>query len=136
MSKAFRQAAQDDLDAVYMMGFDVWADGNSAAKYLEGCRASPKYKAGTWYVLEQKNVLVSSLIVYRLGPARFGIGSIATPNHLRKMGYASDLISWMMYLRSKVVSNITCPLRTRLLLTAGGDTTANRRSTAKPKLIT
>ncbi|CDT76483.1 hypothetical protein VCR29J2_50063 [Vibrio coralliirubri] len=33
--------------------------------YLTGCRNSEKYLSGTWYVLVEKDRVVSSLIVYR-----------------------------------------------------------------------
>lgn len=74
------------------MGFDVWAEGASETDYLDSCRTSPKYKKGTWYVLEEDSYLLSSLIAYQQGPKQFGIGSISTPKSLRKNGYASYLI--------------------------------------------
>ena len=88
-----RKADQSEFDQIYMMGFDVWAEG-SEAEYLVECRTSPKYARGIWYVLENENgALTSSLIVYKLAPDQFGIGSIATPKALRKQGHASKLIS-------------------------------------------
>ena len=88
-----RKAHQSELDQIYMMGFDVWAEG-ACEDYLTACRSSPKYKRGTWYVLETENGhLITSLIVYALAPDQFGIGSIATPKHLRRQGNASQLIS-------------------------------------------
>jgi ribosomal protein S18 acetylase RimI-like enzyme len=88
-----RQANPADLIQVYLMGFDTWSDGRPEADYLEACQASPKYKRGTWYVLDADSQLLSSLIVYQLSPERLGIGSIATPKSLRKKGYASKLLS-------------------------------------------
>jgi predicted N-acetyltransferase YhbS len=88
-----RKAKPSEFDQIYMMGFDVWAEGPEA-DYLVGCRTSSKYARGTWYVLENESgKLVSSLIVYQLSPGQFGIGSIATPVALRKQGYASVLIA-------------------------------------------
>jgi predicted acetyltransferase len=88
-----RIATQNEFNQIYMMGFDVWAEG-SEGEYLSECQTSSKYARGTWYVLENENgKLTSSLIVYNLGPDQFGIGSIATPKLLRKQGYASRLIS-------------------------------------------
>lgn len=92
MPETFRKAVPSDLDQIYFMGIDVWADGASDTDYLEACRASPKYKRGTWYVLEKDSNLLSSLIVYQHNAKQFGIGSIATPKLLRKKGYASKLI--------------------------------------------
>jgi predicted GNAT family N-acyltransferase len=89
----FRKANPNELDQIYMMGVDVWAEG-SALEYLEACRISPKYARGQCYVLENESgELISSLILYRLGLTRFGIGSIATPKALRRNGSASQLIS-------------------------------------------
>lgn len=86
-----REAAENELDQIYMMGFDVWAEGLSE-DYLRECRKSPKYKRGTWFVLLEDDQLVSSLIVYSLGENQFGIGSIATPENFRNKGYASRII--------------------------------------------
>ncbi|MFN7906111.1 MAG: GNAT family N-acetyltransferase [Pseudobdellovibrionaceae bacterium] len=92
MNVIARKATSDEMDQIYMMGFDVWSDGSTQAEYLAGCRASLKYKSGTWYVLESSDQLVCSLITYNLGLNEIGIGSIATPIHFRKRGYASTLI--------------------------------------------
>jgi ribosomal protein S18 acetylase RimI-like enzyme len=90
---SIREADQNDFDQIYLMGFDVWAEG-SAAEYLAECRSSPKYARGKWYVLENDECqLISSLIVYGLGRNQYGIGSIATSKELRRQGYASTLIS-------------------------------------------
>lgn len=86
------KAISSEFEQIYMMGFDVWADGLEA-DYLNECKISPKYKKGTWYVLKENDQLVSSLIVYNLGENIFGIGSIATAKDLRKKGYASKLIT-------------------------------------------
>lgn len=88
-----RKADSKDLDSIYLMGYDVWSDGNTEAEYLNECRSSLKYKRGTWYVLEQNSALLSSLIIYEFKANAFGIGSIATPERWRELGYASYLIS-------------------------------------------
>jgi len=92
-NKKIRKAKQIEFDQIYMMGFDVWAEGGKD-EYLTECRTSQKYARGSWYVLENEDdKLVSSLIVYDFGQNQYGIGSIATPKELRKQGYASALIS-------------------------------------------
>lgn len=97
-----REAAQADLDHVYMMGFDAWGEGQAENVYLEQCRASPKYKRGRWYVLEdERGELLSSLITYKLGPGTAGIGSIATPPALRKRGLAARLIKDVLALLTR-----------------------------------
>ncbi len=59
-----RKADLHELDTIYTMGFDVWGDGLTLDDYLTGCRKSEKYLSGTWYVLIEKDRVVSSLIVY------------------------------------------------------------------------
>lgn len=92
-----RKAEVHELDLIYSMGFDVWGEGLSYEEYLSGCRNSKKYLAGTWYVLDEKSQVVSSLIVYSgmfdLKEGSFGIGSVATPLELRHQGYASKLVN-------------------------------------------
>ncbi|MCK1992220.1 N-acetyltransferase [Peribacillus muralis] len=96
--KIMREAAGKDMEAIYMMGYDVWGDNMPANEYISMCQNSGKYKQGQWHVLEETDTkkLVSSLIVYELNPSENlivrGIGSIATPISERKKGYASLLI--------------------------------------------
>jgi hypothetical protein len=93
-----REAISLDMDVVYMMGYDVWGGGMPSKEYVTMCNDSNKYKRGRWYVLEDTDTkeLLCSLIVYELNPSENvnirGIGSIATPLHLRHKGYASILI--------------------------------------------
>jgi len=76
---------------MFMMGFDVWSEGANTSDYLQGCHNSPKYKKGKWKVLDDGQRLLSSLIVYELSDKWFGIGSIATPVKLRKLGWGSKI---------------------------------------------
>jgi len=93
MHKNIRQALPAEYDEIYKMGFDVWGQEQELEIYLEGCRQSPKYKQGTWYVLaDECGFLYSSLIKYSFADGSCGIGSIATPLALRKAGHASELI--------------------------------------------
>lgn len=91
-----RRAQPADLHAIYLMGQDVWGAEQSKEEYLRECEQSSKYKKGTWYVLEQEGVLVSSLIVYRglfnIPSGCVGIGSVATDPKYRKQGHAAHLI--------------------------------------------
>lgn len=91
-----RKAEKKDMDAIYLMGLDVWSAGNDAKHYLEGCKNSSKYDLGQWYVLVEKDTPVASLIVYHnhfgLEEYCYGIGSIATSREFRNKGYASRLI--------------------------------------------
>lgn len=88
-----RKAHPHEYDDIYKMGFDVWGEEQELEIYLEGCRQSPKYKQGTWYVLvDERGLLYSSLIKYLFTEEVCGIGPIATPLAFRKQGHASELI--------------------------------------------
>ena len=80
------------MDAVFMMGFDAWSDGQDERRYLDSCRSSRKYREGLWWVLAEGETLLSALTTYRLSESSAGIGSIATPPALRGRGHASRLI--------------------------------------------
>jgi len=91
-----RPASAADMEAVYRMGYDAWSDFKPLPEYLVACSLSNKYRAGTWYVLEEKGRLASSLIVYRFPRRVFGLGSIATPPAERGRGHASALIAGVL----------------------------------------
>ncbi len=90
----FRSPRPDELDTVYRMGFDVWAEGKDETAYLAECRASPKYRANEWCVAEDAGTLVASLLIHRFDDEVFGIGSLATPPESRGKGFASELIQY------------------------------------------
>ena len=46
MIHLIRTADAKDLDDIFMMGFDVWSEGQSKANYIKDCHLSPKYKKG------------------------------------------------------------------------------------------
>jgi predicted acetyltransferase len=92
MQLTIREPKADEFEYIYKMGFDVWSSGNSLEKYLDGCRRSSKYQQGQWFILEDNNGLLSSLLMHSFGESIFGIGSIATEVSKRKNGYASALI--------------------------------------------
>ena len=98
-----RRAKADEMDSVYLAGFDVWGGAQSKDQYLAGCRGSAKYARGTWYVLEDADGKpVSALITYELpgsvGQPVVGIGSIATDPNQRKKGHAAQLLCDVMRL--------------------------------------
>lgn len=93
-----RPAAPAELDEVFRMGRDAWAEGRSLEDYLAACRAAPKYAAGVWWVLAgEGGRLESSLLAHEIplpsGAPAAGLGSIATPPELRGRGHASRLIA-------------------------------------------
>lgn len=105
-----RTASATELEAVYRMGYDAWGEGLALDAYLAGCRASPKYAAGTWWVLEGADgVLLSSLLAHEIalpsGAPAVGLGSIATPPERRGRGHASRLIT--AFLRAREESHAT-----------------------------
>ena len=60
-----RAAAPAELEALYQMGFDTWAEGRSLDAYLAACRAAPKYAGGTWWVDEDAgSQLTCSLLAH------------------------------------------------------------------------
>lgn len=107
-----REAREEDLDTIYMMGYDVWGDDSPESDYIKECKKSVKYSSGKWYVLENNDrVLLSSLLIHDLNKYNCdtkleikGIGSIATPFNLRKQGYASKLVEKIMSFLSEETS--------------------------------
>lgn len=91
-----REAREEELSDIFMMGFDTWGDGDTQDTHIKKCLENTKYDNGTWFVLEENKEAVSSLIVYKnafnLPENCLGIGSVATPPKHRKKGYASALI--------------------------------------------
>lgn len=91
-----RTARPEDLEAVFLLGYDPWGRGLSIDAYLDECRASEKYPLGRWSVLELKGRVLSALIVYRgvygLPPGAFGIGSLCTEPAVRRLGLAGALM--------------------------------------------
>ncbi len=88
-----KPASPMDMDDIYMMGFDVWGEGENKETYLEQCRTSPKYKRGKWFVLEtSEGERVCSLITYALEAGVAGVGSIATIPKERRKGYATHIL--------------------------------------------
>lgn len=97
-----RIALAGDFDDIFIMGFDVWSDGLSNEEYLKACHESPKYKSGTFLVLEDQGLLLASLIFYSLNDSTYGIGSIAVPSIERNKGYGTKIIrDALSYLESK-----------------------------------
>ena len=99
-----RNAEQQELDEVFLMGYDAWGAGLPVRMYLDSCLASYKYKQGAFYVLEDSTgTLISSCIVYPLtafggvvSERAVGIGSIATMATERHRGYATLFLGMLM----------------------------------------
>ena len=86
----------DEMDALFMMGFDTWGHDVTEQMYLASCHDSPKYALGEWSVLADGGEMLSSLITYQchfgLSHRCYGIGSIATSPRRRGQGYGSRLV--------------------------------------------
>lgn len=98
-----RKARVDEVDTIFLMGYDTWNVGETPDDYIISCHASPEYEEGVWYVLEDTttNELLSSLILYDFNTKYekiYGVGSVATPPNFRKKGYASTLMKKVMSL--------------------------------------
>jgi N-acetylglutamate synthase-like GNAT family acetyltransferase len=99
-----RQVLAEELDEIFIMGYDAWGAGLPIDMYLDSCSASYKYKQGTFYVLEDDiGNLLSSCIVYPLNAfggvvseQAVGIGSLATSARERHKGYATLLLGLLM----------------------------------------
>lgn len=91
-----RAARPDELEAVYLLGYDPWGRGQAIEDYLAGCRASEKYPRGRWMVLELEGRVLSALVVYRgafgLPPGTWGLGSLCTEPAVRRLGLAKALV--------------------------------------------
>jgi len=95
-----RPARPEDLEAVYLLGYDPWGKGLSIDAYLAECRASDKYPLGRWFLVELEGRVLSALIVYRgafgLPPSAYGIGSVSTEPAVRRLGLAKTLMRVVM----------------------------------------
>ncbi|WP_439424721.1 GNAT family N-acetyltransferase [Oenococcus alcoholitolerans] len=90
--KKLRKALSTELTQIYLMGYDAWGKSDSITVYLQECRLSTKYQRGTWWVLEEKGQLLSSLIIYDLSDHVLGIGSVSTYPARRHKGYATTML--------------------------------------------
>lgn len=101
-----RLAQKNDLPTIHTMAHDTWGEGLPMDEHVARCLASPKYKKGQWFVLEQDGELKCTLICYRdafgLPENVIGIGSVATMPIHRKKGFASKLLREVMDRRSEV----------------------------------
>ena len=92
----YRAAHADEMERVYIMGYDAWGEGKLVEDYLDECRKSSKYRLGSWFVLNVRTALVASLIVYSFedwGDSLVrGIGSVAADPSFRKMGYGHQIV--------------------------------------------
>lgn len=99
-----RRVSDEELDEVFLMGYDSWGANLPVEMYLESCHASYKYKLGEFYVLEdEEGNFLSSCIVYSLtafggvvSENAVGLGSLATSATERHKGYATLLLSQLM----------------------------------------
>ncbi|HRK02985.1 MAG TPA: GNAT family N-acetyltransferase [Oligoflexia bacterium] len=99
-----RKAVENELNEVFLMGYDAWGASLPIDMYLDSCAASYKYKQGEFYILENEaGKLLSSCIVYPLmkfggivSECAVGIGSLVTAPEDRHKGYATALLAALM----------------------------------------
>ena len=119
MVMQIRRPSPAEMDAVYLMGFDAWGNGDTRKEFLAACRHLPHYRSGTWHVLEKNGVLMSSLLLHRF-PLAASIDAVATvPDH-RGEGYASTLVE-------TIVDEVEAEGVTRVFLFAQGHSSLYRR---------
>lgn len=91
-----RPARPEELEAVFLLGYDVWGEGASLGDYLAQCRASAKYASGRWTVVAVGGAVAGAAIVYRGGfglPAgAWGLGSLCVDPAVRRLGLAKALM--------------------------------------------
>lgn len=101
-----REAFPEELEEVFLMGYDSWGAGLPVRMYLDSCEASYKYKKGVFYVLEDPlGRLLTSAALYSLSSfggvvseRAVGIGSLATIANERHQGYATLFLSMLIEL--------------------------------------
>lgn len=105
MSMHVGLADSSEYEAIYAMGFDVWGAGTTLEAFVEGCRRSPKYASGRWFVIREKGQAVSSLLVHDFdswsGAVVRGVGSLATRPERRRAGWAARLLNQVVELLVK-----------------------------------
>jgi GNAT superfamily N-acetyltransferase len=91
-----RPARPEELEAVFLLGYDVWGEGAPLGDYLAECRASAKYAAGRWTVVAVEGAVAGAVLVYRGGfglPAgAWGAGSLSVDPAVRRLGLAKALM--------------------------------------------
>lgn len=91
-----RPARPEELEAVFLLGYDAWGDGAPLGDYLAECRASAKYASGRWTVVAVQGAVAGAVIVYRAGfglPAgAWGAGSLCVDPAVRRLGLAKALM--------------------------------------------
>ena len=102
MNGHFGLASPSEFEAIYAMGYDVWGEGMALDAFLEGCRLSPKYASGRWFVVRDEGHVVSSVLVHDFdswnGAVVRGVGSLATRPERRRAGWAARLLEQVVQL--------------------------------------
>jgi predicted GNAT family N-acyltransferase len=96
MKTEFRPARVQEMDEIYLMGYDAWSYGRPVEKYLAECRASKNYQSCRWFVLCDGAILRSSILIHTFDPwgeqLVRGIGSVATQLEFRRHGYGNIIV--------------------------------------------
>lgn len=91
-----RPARPEDLETVFLLGYDSWGGGAPLDDYLAECRASAKYTSGRWTVVAVRGAVAGAVVVYRerfgLPAGAWGAGSLCVDPAVRRLGLAKALM--------------------------------------------
>ena len=99
-SMLIRKAKENELEEIYMFGFDVWGEGLDKQAYLRKCK-EVWYKDASWLALKDASGLLSSLCTFdsptfRLPAGSIGLGSLATKPEQRHKGYGKLILEHLL----------------------------------------
>ncbi|WP_050182041.1 GNAT family N-acetyltransferase [Domibacillus robiginosus] len=90
-----REAWPEERQKLYELGHQEWPKGRSLAQYIHDNQKEEAY--GTRYVLEDTDGYIrASLMLLRLRPYLYGIGSVVVEPNFRRQGLGSSLIRQCM----------------------------------------
>lgn len=90
-----REALPEERQKLYELGHREWPKGRSLAEYIEDNQKEEAY--GTRYVLEGANrEITASLMLLRLRPYLYGIGSVVVEPGFRGQGLGTALLTQCM----------------------------------------
>lgn len=90
-----REAAAEEMAYLYKIGYSEWPKGRTYEQYVEDNQKEESY--GTRYVyVEEAGKILASLIMIKLRPHLFGIGSVVVHPEHRQKGHGKQLLKECM----------------------------------------
>ncbi|WP_046176192.1 GNAT family N-acetyltransferase [Domibacillus indicus] len=87
-----REAYPEEMPHLYKLGHREWPKGRTLGQYIKDNQKEEAY--GTRYVLADENGrIAASLMLLRLRPYLFGIGSLVTEPGYRGQGFGTALLT-------------------------------------------